>query len=334
MSLHSPDLPLPTTVHAVRRNDNLVHLITNTYVIFAVFATLLSKYISTVSEYKFPYPYTTTLMQVAIGYVLVHLWQSRMRWSEPRRLRRPRSSPWRLVLPVSLMYIVLVVFDPYFTTHVPSTLYIPLKAFSIPVMYTWSQWSRSRGMIDAGNWVSLGCLIQFLGAWLIDPIHSMQWGVLCRGMAYAVFTAAYGSAVQKALLDLHYDMTTFLSRFLRLTCLLLIPVSIFSGELYAVLTSVLFLDEPAFWLHQVIGALLGLTLHILMLLVIKYASAMAFVVAVTAKICLQPLVTAFFFGQPIDFYDLICLVVSLTGAASYFIKKPRSGKPFDSVYSL
>ncbi|KAI8069620.1 hypothetical protein BC940DRAFT_22135 [Gongronella butleri] len=326
-------LPLPTTVRAVQRNDNLVHLITNAYVVFSVATTFINKYIATVSEYKFPYPYTAALIQVGIAHLLIQAWQARTQRPRERRMPRTRLPTWRVLLPASIVYVLIVAYDPYFTSHVPASLYVSLRAWCLPVMYLWSLRVNTRGL-GGGRWVTVGCMIQFFGAWCIDPIHSMQWHLLLIGLGYAVLLAAYGLAVQKGLVALHYDLGAFLSVFFALVVMMLIPLALFTGELFAVLKHVLFLDEIAFWLHQVVAALLGLVLHVLMLMVIKYASALAFIVAATAKTCLQPLLAAFLFGQPIQFYDLICLVISLVGAASYFIKKPRSGKPFDSVYSL
>ncbi|KAI9307236.1 hypothetical protein BJ944DRAFT_262265, partial [Cunninghamella echinulata] len=299
-------LPLPS-INAVLRNDHTTTIITLFYISLSLCATFINKYLTTASEYKFTFPYTVVFFQLVLSIIFIYfwkIWQSRCpSWI---RFTTLVSANWRIILPSTCIYVFMILLDPVFLTQVPLSNYISMRAPCLLFILCYTmmyQQRRGNNSSKSSRWIWISCLIQYSGIWLMNNnnngvLFTYNWITLL----YALFITSYAISVQWTLKKLQYDVTQFLQWQLILATISMVPILLVSGELKLVYQSVLFLDEVGFWIQIIIGALLSLSLHFLMISLIKYSSPLSFIVASICKTCLQALVAWICFKNTLSFY--------------------------------
>ncbi|CAO3636671.1 unnamed protein product [Cunninghamella echinulata] len=228
--------------------------------------------------------------------------------------------------------------DPIFLTQVPLSNYISMRAPCLLFILCYTmmyQQRRGNSNSRSDRWIWISCLIQYSGIWLTNNnnngvLFTYNWITLL----YALFITSYGISAQWSLKKLQYDVTQFLQWQLILASILMIPILLVSGELKSVYQSVLFLDEVGFWIQIIIGALLSLSLHFLMISLIKYSSPLSYIVASICKTCLQALVAWVCFKNTLSFYNFICILVSLCGAIYYFKLTLKTASLTNTIYPV
>ncbi|KAG5459340.1 MAG: triose-phosphate transporter family-domain-containing protein, partial [Olpidium bornovanus] len=159
------------------------------------------------------------------------------------------------------------------------------------------------------------CAIVFFG-FLIGSYGEINfsWQGAAFGLASSVFTALYGIFIKKALPVVDYNQWSVVEKKeksgtdpLRLlhyntaiSVVYLAPIVVFSGELDEISSNVPFLFEPAFWLVMVVTGVTGFLINIAVFAQVKYTSPLTNNVSGTAKSCLQTVIAAFCFRNPIS----------------------------------
>lgn len=70
----APHLPFPS-LNAVYRHDGLLPSVATAYMCISVSGVFLTKYLTTASEYKFPYSTVMVLLQLIIALIIAGLWK-------------------------------------------------------------------------------------------------------------------------------------------------------------------------------------------------------------------------------------------------------------------
>ncbi|KAI8088803.1 uncharacterized protein BX664DRAFT_331413 [Halteromyces radiatus] len=347
----SQGLPLPS-INAVHRNDNYLPLITTIYISISFSSVFINKYLTTASEYKFPYSSVTVFLQLIITVGFLQIWRQCQKRYLPSwlRLSKMTSTGWRQVLPCTVIYVMMMLLDPFFRTRVNATMYTAVQAWCILFALAWTmkfghkstgqQLRRRRGQAQwAMERTAWGyCLVQFIGIWFASEVTSeSSWFSFSLtsswvGLCYAALMVTYAVTIQNALVGLRHDVTLLLQWHLTLTTALTTLIVLVSGELMDAYRTVLFWDELGFWIQMIIGSLLAMVIHIFMILLIKYSSPLSYTVAATTKTCLQAIIAFLLFGNLMTGSQFLFLSVSLIGAICY--AKKSTSKTIDSIYSM
>jgi hypothetical protein len=70
----APHLPFPS-LNAVYRHDALLPSVVTAYLCASVSGVFVNKYLTTASEYKFPYSTVMVLLQLIIALIVAQLWK-------------------------------------------------------------------------------------------------------------------------------------------------------------------------------------------------------------------------------------------------------------------
>ncbi|CAM0136931.1 unnamed protein product [Umbelopsis sp. WA50703] len=92
---------------------------------------------------------------------------------------------------------------------------------------------------------------------------------------------------------------------------------VLSGELTEIMNNVQFLDEFGFWLLMTVTAATGFGINIAMFLQVKYTSALTNTISGTAKACVQTVLAAMIFQNPISVTNGIGILLALFGSGYY-----------------
>ncbi|KAI8328239.1 hypothetical protein BC941DRAFT_519373 [Chlamydoabsidia padenii] len=318
-------LPLP---NAIYRYDNYLPFIVTAYITLSLSAVFVNKYLTTASEYKFNYSTITVLLQLIIALIITQLWKrTQSRLNLRPRLPALESGGWKKVWPCTSVYCTLVLLDPHFITRVSVIKYISIHAtgliFTLVLGLVWKKRPANTTRTSKSVWAT--CLLQCASTWLISSGLS-PW------LIYPFIVSIYGHVIQRTLVAFRNNLGQLLQWHLIMAFLVILVLTVLSGELVTVYRSVLFLDELGFWIQMAIGSILAMATHVLMVMVIKSSSPLTFMVASTSKTCLQAILALLVFRNSMSGYQFSCLSISLLGAALYSMSSTT--KPVNSVYSM
>jgi hypothetical protein len=217
----------------------------------------------------------------------------------------------------------MLAFNNLCLQYVEVTFYQVARSLSIhfSILFTYIILGKKTSTAAIG-----ACAIVFLGFVIgsYGELH-FSWEGLLYGVGSSAFVALYGIFVQKSLAVVDNNQWRLLHYNTTLAIMILFPLMLLSGELSEIRENVQFFDEFGFWLLmvrkdrrcedaktlpggplnfvlicQIITAASGFGINIAMFLQVKYTSALTNTISGTAKACVQTLLAAVIFRNPIS----------------------------------
>ncbi|KAI9320156.1 hypothetical protein BX666DRAFT_2025169 [Dichotomocladium elegans] len=280
-------LPLPSTLHHTlgRERHTLSYAFMLIYIGASLFATLIVTLIITKTEFKFPFPYMCDCLELGLAWVALKPFTPRV--SKARSIPLHERNLWLAALAQAAMLIV----QPLFLTHAPIGSFQFLSAFALPIAMAAS---HRLGVAVNISWT--GVSVYVLGAWLLDHTQ-VSWGGSVYGLLYATALALYSIQLKRCLV--HLDIWTIIQQCSMRASLCLVLAIFLSGEWRRPIPT--FIDEAGFWFQWILSGLLGLGVNVLGTMLIEEASPAIFLIASGIKACVQPLIVAALFGNPLSF---------------------------------
>ncbi|OAD76540.1 hypothetical protein PHYBLDRAFT_165068 [Phycomyces blakesleeanus NRRL 1555(-)] len=275
------DLPWPASTRSNKwLGQKDPTLVITVVIATTLIATLINKWLTTSTEYKFPFPYFVIFFQVCVGWMGMMVWRL-LGSILPVWARAPLfwNTNLRSLVPLACLHTTVLYFSPIFLQHVQITNYAFVRSLSIPATLAilslyGTPVPRQTTKISALH--TLGFLVGIL-----DDLHFSLEGVFF-GVIWAILLALYGVWIKQRLPSVGNDVSRLL---FSLTVIAIVPcglVVFLSGEL-AHIGSVYFLSHPGFWLQLIITTITGFSVNIAMLLLIKYTSPLTHCITVTSK---------------------------------------------------
>ncbi|KAI9247233.1 hypothetical protein BY458DRAFT_446424 [Sporodiniella umbellata] len=292
------------------------------YLVTTISVTFFNKLLFTTSEYKFTYPFFTTLFQLCVSFIFMTLWSAfnpikSAFWRIPRF--RFDSSVAIRVAPLSVVYLCIVIFNPLFLQHVEVTTYHFSHSLSIAFSLIFSFYMLQ---MEPAPSVNSACVIIMLGI-CIGSMGSLNFSL--AGAFYAVawpaVVAIYGIYLKKTLSALKNDVWALVQYNTVLSIATLTALVILSGELKLVFTDVWFLDELGFWLQMIITSMTGFAVNFIMILLLLYTTPLTLTVCSINKTILQAFMASIIFGNRLSLLNVSGLLVSLGGSLYYVYVK-------------
>ncbi|KAI9010820.1 hypothetical protein CLU79DRAFT_710288 [Phycomyces nitens] len=308
------DLPFPASTRYNKLVGQKDPTLIIAVIITTLIATLINKWLTTSTEYKFPFPYFVIFFQLCVGWMGMMMW--RLLGSViPVWARAPLlwNTNIRSLLPLAGLHIIILYLSPIFLQHVQITNYAFVRSLSIPatlaILHLYgTAVPRYTAKISAVH--TLGFLVGIL-----DDLHFSLEGIF-YGSLWAILLALYGVWIKQRLGFVGNDVSRLL---FSLTVIAIIPFGLLvflSGELSQI-GSVYFLYHPGFWLQLILTTITGFSVNIAMLLLIKYTSPLTHCITVTSKNCFQSLLLAIIFHNPLSTMSILGIFISLIGSYYY-----------------
>ena len=237
---------------------------------------------------------------------------------------------WKLdvalaVLPVSILFMGMVVLNNWFLMWSSVGFYAIGKSFTIPMSVTMSYLVLGQ---SSSMKTVIACMVVSAGIFVGSYFNvEMDWRGLVLGALSSLFTAGYQIAVKRGMLLLGGDQWKMSFYNSVWVVLLLLPLAILSGEgvtAYGALVKDGLLDwnlVGALVITGIVGFLIGQATY----LSIHYTSALAHHVTGAVKSCVQTGAGIILFGEAATASGLTGLGLSLTG--SYLFLRSRMDPP-------
>ncbi|KAI8150012.1 hypothetical protein BJV82DRAFT_662103 [Fennellomyces sp. T-0311] len=287
-------LPLPATTAKRPSFTRLEYLAA--YILASLIATYLITFLFTRTEYKFPFPYVVDCIQLGIA------------WLASTRIASSPVVPAKTSAPVTLAYVGWLVVNPLFLINVPITQYQTFIALALPFSLALAYPILSDKLAPDAL---VTCFLYCFGFW-ISAEGASSWPGVFLGLANALFLALYAVLAKKCLATV--DPWALVRHNTGWACVAMVPFSLYSwftwqGPVPA------FIDELGFWFQMVLTGLIGLGLQYLTIVLIKLGSPMMQTSAAGVKMCLQSLLAAAIFGNPLSKLGIFGIAVALVGAS-------------------
>ncbi|KAM3580288.1 hypothetical protein VKS41_007524 [Umbelopsis sp. WA50703] len=279
----------------------LVATVVAFYFVISLAVVFLNKFILSSSEYKFPYPLFVTWFQLLVALGLLVTWAFLGKYEKLFSIIPPYEFDTNIakrVAPLTVVYVLMLAFNNLCLQYVEVTFYQVARSLSIhfSILFTYIILKKKTSAAAIG-----ACAIVFLG-FIIGSYGEINFS--WEGLLYGL-----------AIVDnnqwrlLHYNTT--------LAILILLPMVVLSGELTEIMNNVQFLDEFGFWLLMTVTAATGFGINIAMFLQVKYTSALTNTISGTAKACVQTVLAAMIFQNPISVTNGIGILLALFGSGYY-----------------
>ncbi|KAI8582081.1 hypothetical protein K450DRAFT_228911 [Umbelopsis ramanniana AG] len=296
----------------------LVAVVVAFYFIISLAVVFLNKFILSSSEYKFPYPLFVTWFQLLVALGLLVAWAKLGQYKKAFSIIPPYEfdlSIAKRVAPLTVVYVLMLAFNNLCLQYVEVTFYQVARSLSIhfSILFTYLILGKktSTAAIGACGIVFLGFVVGSYGE------INFSWEGLIYGVGSSAFVALYGIYVQKSLAIVDNNQWRLLHYNTTLAILILLPVVMLSGEVSEILDNVQFLGDIGFWVLMTFTAATGFGINIAMFLQVKYTSALTNTISGTAKACVQTLLAAMIFRNPISFMNGVGIFLALFGSGYY-----------------
>ncbi|KAG2183773.1 hypothetical protein INT43_006784 [Umbelopsis isabellina] len=296
----------------------LVATVVAFYFIISLAVVFLNKFILSSSEYKFPYPLFVTWFQLLAALGLLVAWAYLGQYKKLFSIIPPYEFDFNIakrVAPLTVVYVLMLAFNNLCLQYVEVTFYQVARSLSIhfSILFTYIILKKKTSTAAIG-----ACAIVFLG-FVIGSYGEINfsWEGLLYGVGSSAFVALYGIYVQKSLAIVDNNQWRLLHYNTTLAILILLPMVVLSGELTEIMNNVQFLDEFGFWLLMTVTAATGFGINIAMFLQVKYTSALTNTISGTAKACVQTMLAAVIFKNPISVTNGIGILLALFGSGYY-----------------
>ncbi|KAI8374316.1 uncharacterized protein BYT42DRAFT_615490 [Radiomyces spectabilis] len=280
------------------------------YLVVSLFATIVEKFLATGSEYKFPFPLFTAFFQLLITAVLMRAWEvlGKMTSFRVRATGWDRATATRIV-PLSCVYVCLIVVDIHFLQTVPPTLYLIVRAISIPISILLSlRWLHQ----TVSSFMQGMCIAIIIGLWLAsDGLLALSTRGIFWGLIYATLIAVYSVLIKNSLVVVHQDIWRLLYYYISMAIPMMGVILWISGESSRIRKEVYFLDEFGFWFQMVIAAIIGFVVNATMIRLVKLTSPLIHCISMTTKGCLQVFTIAILMDNPLHFQHTVGILMAL-----------------------
>ncbi|RUS35557.1 triose-phosphate transporter family-domain-containing protein [Jimgerdemannia flammicorona] len=288
------------------------------YFVISLSVVFLNKFILSTSEYKFPYPLFVTWFQLVVALIVLLVWSHLGKTNKSFALIPPYEFNLeiaRKVAPLTFMYVMMLALNNLCLQYVEVTFYQVARSLSIVfnIIFTFTILGQSTSAPAI-----MACVIVFLG-FAIGSYGEINfsWEGVLYGVGSSAFVALYGIYVKKTLSVVENNQWRLLHYNTTLSILFLAPLVFFSGELSDIAAYVYFLDEFPFWFLMTITGVSGFAVNIAMFLQIKYTSALTNTISGTAKACVQTVLAAMIFQNPISVMNATGILLALFGSGYY-----------------
>ncbi|KAI9015768.1 triose-phosphate transporter family-domain-containing protein [Phycomyces nitens] len=324
-------LPGPTVQRAVAEKHNPVGLIVAVitfYFVISLSVVFLNKFIMSGSD--FPYALFVTWYQLVVALVLLLIWAQAGKHYAILSIIPPYEFDLRIakkVAPLTFVYVMMLALNNLCLKYVEVTFYQVARSLSInfTILFTYMILGKTTSMpaIVACGIVFLGFAIGSYGE------INFSWAGIFYGVGSSAFVALYGIYVQKTLGAVENNQWRLLHYNTTLAIIFLFPLVLFSGELSEILqTKTEILGDMGFWALMTLTGVTGFGINIAMFLQVKYTSALTNTICGTAKACVQTVLAAMIFRNPISELNGLGILLALFGSGYYgWVRyKERVGK--------
>ncbi|KAI7872040.1 hypothetical protein BDF14DRAFT_715807 [Spinellus fusiger] len=168
------------------------------FVMTAITATLINKWLTTSSEYKFPFPYFVSFFQLCFSLVMLALWQTP---GTLRLLRMRTSRLWNAdiahhLLFLAFLHVSTLALSPYFFQYVQAIDYTLVRSLSLPLSLLFSFLCGNR----TNGYVQKICAVCVIGSVVsaFGNLH-LSWEGFFYGSLWAAVLALYSLEIKKTL---------------------------------------------------------------------------------------------------------------------------------------
>ncbi|ORX86790.1 hypothetical protein K493DRAFT_268866 [Basidiobolus meristosporus CBS 931.73] len=320
MGNKSDILPAPVTTKTQIRHHatSVIFAVVAFYWVASLSVVFLNKYILSSSEFKFAYPLFVTWYQLIVALVLLVTWGhlgKRYTFFSAIPPFEFNQKIAKRVAPLTIIYVMMLALNNLCLKYVEVTFYQIARSLSIffNIVFTYSLLGQRTSMP-----AMVGCAIVFVG-FVVGSYGEVNfsWAGIFYGVSSSAFVALYGIYVKKTLGIVENNQWKLLHYNTAISIVLISPIVVFSGELSEIYQEVYYLGDLSFWLLMTVTGVTGFLINTAMFLQIKYTTPLTNTISGTAKACVQTLLAAMFFQNPIPFMNGIGIFMSLFGSGYY-----------------
>ncbi|KAF7729525.1 hypothetical protein EC973_004199 [Apophysomyces ossiformis] len=315
-----PFLPNPAVQRKPVERSHPVALIVAVvtfYFIISLSVVFLNKYIMDGMQFKFAL--FVTWYQLVVALVLLLIWAHLGKTNSLFSIIPPyefNTITAKKVAPLTFIYVMMLALNNLCLKYVEITFYQVARSLSInfTVLFTYLILGKKTSFPAL-----VACIIVFLGFAIgsYGELHFSLEGVF-YGVGSSAFVALYGIYVQKTLAAVDNNQWKLLHYNTTLALIFLFPLVLFSGELSEMLeTTQEQLHDLGFWTMMTITGVTGFGINIAMFLQVKYTSALTNTICGTAKACVQTLLAAMIYRNPISDLNGLGIFLALFGSGYY-----------------
>ncbi|KAI8391041.1 triose-phosphate transporter family-domain-containing protein [Radiomyces spectabilis] len=220
------------------------------------------------------------------------------------------------VAPLTFVYVMMLAMNNLCLKYVEVTFYQVARSLSInfTILFTYLILGKS-----TSRPALMACFIVFAG-FAIGSYGEINfsWEGIFYGVGSSAFVALYGIYVQKTLSAVDNNQWKLLHYNTTLAILFLFPLVVFSGELTEIAAkSTDVIQSMSFWVLMTITGITGFAINIAMFLQVKYTSALTNTICGTAKACVQTILAAMIFKNPVSGLNALGILLALFGSGYY-----------------
>ncbi|KAK9728073.1 hypothetical protein K7432_001325 [Basidiobolus ranarum] len=320
MGNKSEAIPAPATAKTQPRKHaaSVIFAVVAFYWAASLSVVFLNKYILSSPDYKFSYPLFVTWYQLVVALVLLIVWGQLGKSISFFSTIPPFEFDLRIakrVAPLTIIYVMMLALNNLCLKYVEVTFYQVARSLSIlfNIIFTYSLLGQKTSMQ-----AMVGCSIVFVG-FVVGSYGEVNfsWSGIVYGVSSSAFVALYGIYVKKTLTVVENNQWRLLHYNTAISIMILSPIVIFSGELNDINEEITFLDDMNFWLLMTITGVTGFLINTAMFLQIKFTTPLTNTISGTAKACVQTLMAAICFQNPISFMNGVGIFMALFGSGYY-----------------
>ncbi|KAI8145453.1 triose-phosphate transporter family-domain-containing protein [Fennellomyces sp. T-0311] len=310
-------LPSPATQRQERNHPlALIASVVIFYFVISLSVVFLNKIIMSGSD--FPYALFVTWYQLVVALVLLLGWAHLGKTNRLFSIIPPYEFDINIakrVAPLTFVYVMMLALNNLCLKYVEVTFYQVARSLSInfTILFTYLILGKTTSAPAL-----VACVIVFLG-FAIGSYGEINfsWPGVFYGVGSSAFVALYGIYVQKTLAVVDNNQWKLLHYNTTLAIIFLFPLVVFSGELYEILTVSEAIYDFGFWMLMTLTGITGFGINIAMFLQVKYTSALTNTICGTAKACVQTILAAMIFRNPISDLNALGILLALFGSGYY-----------------
>ncbi|ORZ16572.1 triose-phosphate transporter family-domain-containing protein [Absidia repens] len=313
-----PFLPPPATTQAEKQNGvSVIVAVIGFYFAISLSVVFLNKIIMSGSD--FPYALFVTWYQLVVALVLLLIWAHLGKSYAMFSIIPPfefNPAIAKRVAPLTFVYVMMLALNNLCLKYVEVTFYQVARSLSInfTILFTYlilGKTTSAPALIACGI-VFLGFAIGSYGE------INFSWAGVIYGVGSSAFVALYGIYVQKTLPAVENNQWKLLHYNTTLAILFLFPLVVVSGELSDMFANSMdVMYKLNFWILMTITGVTGFGINIAMFLQVKYTSALTNTICGTAKACVQTILAAMIFQNPISSLNALGILLALFGSGYY-----------------
>ncbi|KAK4519042.1 uncharacterized protein ATC70_009270 [Mucor velutinosus] len=312
-----PFLPAPVQTREKQHPLPLIAAVVSFYFIISLSVVFLNKIILSGSS-DFPYALFVTWYQLVVALVLLLVWAQLGKSNKLFSIIPPYEFNMviaKRVAPLTFVYVGMLVLNNLCLKYVEVTFYQVARSLSInfTILFTYVILGKK-----TSTPALVACFIVFLG-FVIGSYGEINfsWAGVVYGVGSSAFVALYGIYVQKTLAAVDNNQWKLLHYNTTLAIIFLSPLLLLSGEISEIVSTSDIIYTFNFWILMTITGITGFGINIAMFLQVKYTSALTNTISGTAKSCVQTVLAAMIFQNPISGLNGLGIFLALVGSGYY-----------------